>query len=99
MATAAQAQHGVAETATRGPDGFLVVETAVLEGTERVGAEHFGPLIGVVAGGIPTGKDVAEGAEQGIFFDRLQHRRRRGNLATQLFGALAAVGGPAAVQP
>ena len=97
-AAATQAEHGVAETAAGGHDLLLLLQAHLLEGTKGIGAEHLSPLVGVVAGRIAAGKNMAEGAEEGVLGYGLKHRCGGSDMAAQLIRTLTAVRGPLAVQ-
>src|SRR5262245_64797048 len=64
MAAAAEREDGVAEAPAGRRYRFRIVETGILERRERVGRQHLGPLVAVVAGGIAAREDVAEAAEE-----------------------------------
>src|SRR5580698_2838818 len=50
MSAATLGENRVAKPPADAGDGLLVLEPRLLEGTKRVGAQHLGPLVAVVAG-------------------------------------------------
>src|SRR5688572_18172429 len=98
MFAAAERQDGVAEAVPGLGDLAGVVESGVFKRAEGVGAEDFGPLVAVIAGGIATREDVRETAQKTIFGQRRQHRRRARDAALHIENRLGASGLVAMVQ-
>src|SRR5262249_54241651 len=70
VTAAAQRQNGAPKLATRRENCARLVEPRVLERAERVGAQHLGPLVAVVAGCVATRENVREAAEETILGQR-----------------------------
>src|SRR5690606_31806664 len=73
VTAAAEREHGVAEATSGRDQRLLVLETGLLERRERVGGEHLGPLVAVVARRVAAAEDVREAAQEAVLGQRRQH--------------------------
>ncbi len=74
------------DVVTEGVGGGAVEDTVFLEVGESVGVEHFGPFIGVIAGGIASGEYVAEGGAGHRAFHGFEDLNGFHSLALELHG-------------
>ena len=81
------------DVVAEGVGGSAVEDTVFLEVGESVGVEHFGPFIGVIAGGIASGEDVAEGGAGHRSFDGFEDLDGFHGLALELHGVGHGSGG------
>mmetsp|Transcript_41634 Transcript_41634/g.129771 ORF Transcript_41634/g.129771 Transcript_41634/m.129771 type:complete len:227 (-) Transcript_41634:1451-2131(-) len=88
MLGTATAQNRLTESAARGNKRRVVVQAGLLEGGEGIRRKHLGPLVRVVASGVPSREDVRKGAEETILWERRQHGVLRGDAALHVEGAL-----------
>ena len=89
VGAAAERKHGLAEAAARGLHRHGVVEADLLERRKGIGAQHFCPLVTVVARRIAAGEDVRESAQEAVFGKRRQHLGARGDVAMHGEGIVA----------
>ena len=82
------AQHGAAEALGRG----AVEDAGLLERRERVGREHLGPLVAVVARRVAAAEDVRERVREAVVGRRLDDRDLAPHLVEDLLHARAALG-------
>ena len=70
---AAHGQDLVAEALSGAPVEHAFGSARFLEGAERVGRKHLGPLVAVVARGIATGEDMREVVRETVVCRRHEH--------------------------
>src|SRR3954465_4199386 len=78
-----QRENGAPEAPPGLADCVGLFEARFAEGRERVGAQHLGPLVAVIASRVASGEDVREAAEEAIFGERWDDRILRGHTALQ----------------
>ena len=93
-----QAEDSVAETFTCGSNVIVFLKTHFLKGGKCIGAEHFGPFVGVIASCVTACKDVAEGAEKAVFLHGLHHAGGFSDAATECIRADLQLRCPLAVE-
>src|SRR3989442_4952672 len=76
---ASERQDRVAIAPTSGSQRSSIIQTSFLEGCEGISAQHLGPFVAVVAGGVSYCKDMPEAAQETVFRQRRQHGGQGGN--------------------
>ncbi len=72
---------------TKTPCGRRVEYAGLLERGERIGRQHFGPLVAVVAGRIATAEDVRERMRQAVVIRVPEQRHLVPNFGQRLKNA------------
>ena len=62
LEAATESENGITEAAARLGHFVLILESDFLEGREGIRRQDLGPLVAVVARGVPAREDVAEAA-------------------------------------